>query len=205
MGGAPEARTIMRTFVAALTLLMVACPWSRASAAEAGFSDVICPEATQYMVAAGKLRKDDPPQRAYDTFQAAVDAYQRCSKEKLANGFREAQHYADTRAAGLAVVAARALIALNRPEDARRELLLWRPLVQQVVDWKAETQTTAVGHKPAGDDNGDTVSTPRLDVGGPRAGDNRPSAYRASAKEIVVAIDAELGKIADLHSGPPKP
>jgi hypothetical protein len=195
----------MRTFIAVLALAMVACSWSQAPAADAGFSDVICPEATQYMIAAGKVKKDDPPQRVYDAFQAAVDAYQRCSKDKLANGFREAQHYADTRAGGLAVVAARALITLNRADDARRELQLWRPLVQQVVDWKSETETTAVGHKPAGEDNGDKVSVPRFDAPGPRSGDNRPSMYRTSAKEIVVAIDAELGKIADLHSPAPKP
>lgn len=177
---------------------------SQASAAEAGFSDVICPEATQYMLAAGKVRKDDPPQRAYETFQAAVDAYERCSKNKLSNGFREAQHYADTRAGGLAVVAARSLIALNRPDDARRELEHWRPLVQQVVDWKSETETTGVGHKPA-EASGDSAAVPRPDAPGPRSGDNRPSMYRTSAKEIVLAIDAELGKIADLHSPEPKP
>jgi len=194
----------MRTYIAALALSMVACSWSQASAAEGGFSDVICPEATQYMIAAGKVRKDDPPQRVYDAFQAAVDAYQRCSKTKLSYGFHEAQHYADTRAAGLAVVAARALISLNRVDDARRELQLWRPVVQQVVDWKAETETTAVGNKPV-EIGGDAVGAPRPDAPGPRAGDNRPSAYRASAKEIVVAIDIELGKIADMHSPPPKP
>jgi hypothetical protein len=193
------------TVVLALTLALVTGATTGARAAESGFSDVICPEATQYVLAVGKLRKDDPPQRIYDAAQAVTDAYQRCSKDKLSNGFREAQHYADTRGSSFAVVAARALVALNRPEDARRELLLWRPLVQQVVDWKAETQTTAVGHKPPADDSGDTASAPRLDAGGPRAGDNRPSAYRTSAKEIVVAIDAELGKIADLHLPAPKP
>jgi hypothetical protein len=193
----------MRTFIIALALAIVACPSIQASAADAGFSDVICPEATQYMIASGKLRKDDPPQKVYETFQAAVDAYQRCSKDKLSYGFREAQHYADTRAAGMAVVAARALITLNRPDDARRELLLWRPLVQQVVDWKAETEAGKVGNKPV--ESADGGGMPRGDAPGPRAGDNRPSAYRASAKEIVVAIDAELGKIADLHPPATKP
>lgn len=192
----------MRTFIAVLALSTVACSWSQASAAEAGFSDTICPGATPYMLAAGKLRKDDPPQRVYETFQAAVDAYERCSKEKLSNGYREAQHYADTRAGGLAVVAARTLIALNRPDDARRELLQWRPLVQQVVDWKSETMTTAVGHKPPAESD---VGPPRADPPGPISGDNRPSMYRASAKEIVAAIDAELGKIADLHAPATKP
>jgi len=195
--------SIMRTLIAVLALATVACSWSQASAADAGFSDVICPEATQYMIAAGKIKRDDPPQRVYDTFQAAVDAYERCSKSKLSNGFREAQHYADTRAAGLAVVAARTLITLNRPDDARRELLQWRPLVQQVVDWKAETETTMVGNKPV--ESADGGGIPRGDAPGPRAGDNRPSVYRTSAKEIVAAIDAELGKIADLHSPPAKP
>src|ERR1700736_2692371 len=121
----------MRTLPAAIALVLIGCSFGGASAAPAGFSDVICPGATQYVLGVGKLRNDDPPPRRC---AAAVDAYQRCSKEKLSNGYREAQHYADTRAAGLAVVAARALIALNRSEDARRELLHWRPLVQQVVD-----------------------------------------------------------------------
>ncbi len=180
---------------------------SQESAAEAGFSDVICPEATQYMLAAGKVRRDDPPQRVYDAAQAAVDAYQRCSKDKLANGFREAQHYADTRGAGLAVVAARALIALNRQDDARRVLMHWRPLAQQVVDWQSETQTVAQGHnraeKPDSADHATSgIPEPSVNAVG---SDHRPSMYRAAAKEIVVAIDEELGKIADLHSPAPKP
>ena len=186
--------------VAGMAFVVVAFSCGQASAATGGFSDVICPEATQYVVAVGKLRKDDPPQRIYDAAQPAVDAYQRCSKEKLANGFREPQHYADVRAGGLAVIAARALIALNRPEDAKRELLQWRPLVQQVVDWQSETQTTVQGHN----------RTEKVDAANAQSGlpepatntvnsDHRPSVYRASAKEIVVAIDEELGKLADLH------
>ena len=180
--------TVMRTFIAVFALSVLAS--SQASAADAGFSDVICPEATQYMLAAGKIKKDDPPQRAYDAFQSAVDAYQRCSKDKLSHGFREAQHYADTRAAGLAVVAARALITLNRPDDARRELLQWRPLAQQVVDWQSETQTSVSGHKP-----GDDPSPMRGDVGTVTRGDHRQSMYAGSAKEIVAAIDAEVERI----------
>jgi hypothetical protein len=82
-------------------------------------------------------------------------------------------------------------------------LLHWRPLAQQVVDWKAETETTAVGNKPV--ESADGGGIPRGDAPGPRAGDNRPSAYRVSAKEIVAAIDAELGKIAELHPPQPKP
>ena len=152
-------------------------PFAGARAATSGFSDVICPEATQYVLAAGKLRKDDPPQRIYDAAQAAADAYQRCSKDKLSNGFREAQHYADTRGSRFAVLAARALVALNRPEDARRELEQWRPLAQQVVDWQSETQTSVQGHKPTGES------------------DHRRSMYHDSAKEIVGAIDADLAYI----------
>ncbi|HYW52900.1 MAG TPA: hypothetical protein VE826_02965 [Dongiaceae bacterium] len=185
----------MRTYIAALALSTVACSWSQASAAEAGFSDVICPEATQYVVSVGKLRRDDPPQRIYDAAQAATDAYQRCSKDKLSNGFREAQHYADTRGSSFAVLAARALVALNRPEDARRELELWRPLAQQVVDWQSETQTSVQGHKPAGDDPTFANVT---------AGDHRKSMYHDSAKEIVSAIDAEVAHIDTLLRDRPR-
>ncbi|HWT05134.1 MAG TPA: hypothetical protein VN224_05210 [Xanthomonadales bacterium] len=180
----------MRTFIAALALAVVACSWSKAPAADAGFSDAICPEATQYVLAVGKLRKDDPPQRIYDSTQAATDAYQRCSKDKLSNGFREAQHYADTRGSSFAVLAARALIALNRADEARRELALWRPLAQQVVDWQSETQTSVSGHKP-----GEEPSPMSGEVGTVTRGDHRRSMYAGSAKEIVAAIDAEIGRI----------
>jgi hypothetical protein len=202
-GDAGSDEIIMRSLIAALALSMVACSWSQASA-DAGFSDTICPEATQYMIGAGKLRKDDPPQRIYDAAQAAVNAYQRCSKDKLANGFREAQHYADTRAAGLAVVASRALLALNRPDDARRELLQWRPLAQQVVDWQSETQTSSLAHSASATSDGSPQSGPG-NATSVTGSDHRPSMYRASAKEIVAAIDVELGKLGDLGSPAPKP
>jgi hypothetical protein len=189
----------MRTLTVSLAVVVVAFSCGQASAATAGFSDTICPEATQYVLGVGKLKKDDPPQRIYDAAQAAVDAYQRCSKDKLANGFREAQHYADTRGAGLAVVASRALIALNRTEDAKRELQQWRPLVQQVVDWQAETQTAAQGHVRRETTDATGGSAPPDPSTGMISSDHRPSMYRAAAREIVVAIDEELGKLADLH------
>jgi len=193
----------MRTLTASVALVLIGFALGPASASPAGFSDTICPEATQYMLGVGKLKKDDAPQRIYDAAQAAVDAYQRCSKDKLASGFREAQHYADTRGAGLAVVAARALVALNRPDDARRELQQWRPLAQQVVDWQSETQTAAQGHNRAEkSDSADHASSGIPDQPGSSgmlASDHRPSMYRAAAKEIVVAIDEELGKLTDLH------
>ena len=176
----------MRKLLAALAFVLVANAPGGARAAEAGFSDVICPEATQYVVNVGKLRRDDPPQRIYEAAQAATDAYQRCSKDKLSNGFREAQHYADTRGSSFAVLAARALVALNRPEDARRELETWRPLAQQVVDWQSETQTSVIGHKPVGEEEIAAKVT---------GGDHRKSMYHDSAKEIVSAIDAEVARI----------
>jgi hypothetical protein len=156
-----------------------------ASAVEPGFSDAICPEATQYVLGVGKLRNGDPPEKIYPVAQAAVDAYARCSKDKLANGFREAQHYADTRGAGFAVVAARSLIAMKRYDDARRELELWRPLAQQVVDWKTETQAPYSAHRPDDMDPGPVAS----------GADNRGSMYRAAAKDVVTAIDAALAQI----------
>jgi hypothetical protein len=177
----------MRKLTAVLAFALVVNLSAGARAAEAGFSDVICPEATQYVLGVGKLRKDDPPQHIYDAAQAATDAYQRCSKDKLSNGFREAQHYADTRGSSFAVLAARALVALNRPEDARHELEQWRPLAQQVVDWLSETQTSVQGHKPTGDLQGDVATVSRSD--------HRKSMYHDSAKDIVSAIDAELGRI----------
>jgi hypothetical protein len=187
----------MRALNVLLVTAVVASACATATAAEPGFSDTICPEATQYVLAVGKLRKDDPPQRVYDAAQAATDAYQRCSRDKLSYGFREAQHYADTRGSSFAVVAARALIALNRRDDARRELQLWRPLAQQVVDWQSETTTTVQGHAPRGD-----IQT---DVAKANASDHRASMYHDSAKEIVAAIDAEIAKIDVAGHEQPRP
>jgi hypothetical protein len=179
----------MRTQTAVLALVLSACCFGPALAAAPGFSDAICPEATQYVLAIGKLSKDDPPQRIYDAAQAATDAYQRCSKNKLSSGNSEGQHYADTRGSSFAVLAARSLVVLNRLEDARRELALWRPLAQQVVDWRSGSVLSAVGHAPA------AAADVQEDVASVSRGDHRNSAYRDSAKEIVAAIDAELARI----------
>ena len=181
----------MRNVTVALALAFASCTVGGASAA--GFADTICPEATQYVLGVGKLHTDDSPQKVYEAAQAAVDAYALCSKDKLSHGFREAQHYADVRGAGFAVVAARALVALKRPDDAERELRQYRPLVQQVIDWQTETQTTSNAHfhrdgedpAPSSGSTGDNQS----------GGSRRPSMYRNAAKEIVAAIDAELAQI----------
>jgi len=170
----------MRFLSAMLALGFAACSFGRADA-QAVFADTICPSATQYVVAAGKLRRDDPPQRVYDAAQAVTDAYEQCSKFMLSNGFREPQHYADTRGAQFAVLAARALIAMNRLDDAKRELTRWRPYAQQVVDWKAETEAFA-----SADPNGSAVTN---------GGNHSLSRYHDSAKEIVAAIDVELARI----------
>ena len=177
--------------LAAVALLVTGSSIGAAAAAAGpGFSDVICPEATQYVMAVGKMRNDDPPQKIYDVSQAAADAYSRCSKDKLSNGFREAQHYADTRGAGFAVVAARALIALKRTDEARAQLNAYRLLAQNVVDWQTETMTPSQGHSPGTRGEPDVVHDTNA-----MGSDHRPSMYRTAAKEVVVAIDALLGSI----------
>ena len=180
----------MRTLTVLLAAGVFACSIGRASAAGPTFSDKICPEATQYVIAVGNTRADESPQKIYDVTQAAVDAYSRCSKDKLSNGFREAQHYADTRGGQFTVLAVRALIALNRRDDAKRELLEHRPLVQQVVDWKTETVAGSQNHSPGtrGEGGG---STDLNAIGS----DNRPSMYRDSAKDVVAAMDALLATL----------
>ncbi|HTD32206.1 MAG TPA: hypothetical protein VK665_00995 [Candidatus Elarobacter sp.] len=144
------------------------------------------------MSAAGKLRRDDSPQHVYDVAQPVVNAYEVCSKRMLSNGSHEPQHYADTRAAQFAVLASRALIAMNRLDDAKRELSHWRPYVQQVVDWTAEAETSKSGH--AGFD----PSTNGAD-------NRRQSLYHDSAKDIVAAIDTELARIDALNRDATRP
>ncbi|HTD38105.1 MAG TPA: hypothetical protein VK669_11360 [Candidatus Limnocylindrales bacterium] len=178
---------------AALTLAVGLFP-AVSSAAPTAFADSICPQAAQYVIAAGNLTKSDPAQKVYDTAQAAVDAYARCSKEKLSNGFREPQHYADTRSAQFAIMAARALILLNRPDDARRELKQYRALAQNVVDWQSETETphSALAPRTGGAEGGEVARSSTREV---NQNGHRPSLYQKSAKEIVAAADELLAQI----------
>lgn len=181
----------MKVTGALLALGFVACSFGRADA-QPVFADSLCPEATQYVIAAGKLKNGDPPQRVHDTVAPVVDAYEQCSKRMLSNGFREPQHYADIRASSFAVLDARALIALNKLDDARRELTHWRPYAQQVVDWTTETEAMASAGV-----NGSSTTT---------SGDHRQSRYHDSAKDIVAAIDTELARIDALsHASQPQP
>ncbi|HEX3465043.1 MAG TPA: hypothetical protein VHS78_13435 [Candidatus Elarobacter sp.] len=191
--------------VLAAALACGAAGTGAASAAAPGFTDSICPEATQYVIAVEKLTKDDPAQKVYDTAQAAVDAYGRCSKDKLSNGFREPQHYADTRGAGLAVLASRALIQLNRTDDARRELKQYRAIAQNVVDWQTETETPHNASAPRAGEGGEiTASRSSSGGAGSSSGGRRPSVYRAAAKEIVAAADELLAQL-DARAAQPAP
>jgi len=179
----------VRSVVAAFVLgALAASPVTGAGAAPGGYTDPICPEATHSVQAVGRVRTDDAPQRIYEVAQAAVDAYSRCSNDKLSYGFREAQHYADTRGAGFAVVAARALIALQRYDDARRLLVHWRALAQQVADWQTETEAYASAN----------VHTDSVTVWS----DHRPSMYRAAAREIVLSADQALSEVDRLTAIP---
>jgi hypothetical protein len=86
-------------------------------------------------------------------------------------------------------MAARTLVALNRLEDARGELQQWRPLAQQVVDWRSGAVMSAQGHAP------NPLAEVQDDVASTTRGDHRTSRYSDSAKEIVAAIDVELARI----------
>jgi hypothetical protein len=170
----------------AFSLALGVATTGAALAVQPGFSDTICPEGTQYVLAVGKVRTDDPPQRVYDVAHAASEAYARCSSQKLAYGFREAQHYADVRSAQFAVVAARALVAMGRLDEARSMLTYHRARALQVAEWLTEPTAQNSAHASGG-----AVAT---------AGDNRASMYRQSAKEIVQAADEQLAEIARLSS-----
>jgi hypothetical protein len=177
----------MRVVVAALAALLL-CGTVARPASAAGFKDTICPEGTQYVIEVGKLRIDDPPQRIYAAAHAASRAYATCAGQKLSYGFREAQHYADVRSAQFGVVAARALIAMGRYDEARAELQRDRAAAQNVADWIAETEAFN-----SADVNGSAVTV---------AGDRRPSMYRQSAREIVVSADQALAEVARLTEVP---
>jgi len=188
----------MRVVLAAVTALAVSgATFGTAGAVVPGFTDAICPEGTHYVLEVGKLRIDDPPERIYAAAHAAAQAYTTCSTQKLAYGFHEAQHYADVRRAGFGVVAARALIAMRRYDEARAELLRDRAMAQNVADWITETEAFGTANV-----HSEPVTIP---------GDHRPSMYRASAREIVLSADealAEVARLADVarrQGGRPSP
>ncbi len=179
----------MRIVLAVIAVLTAnAAALGTAAAVTPGFTDAICPEGTHYVLQVGKLRIDDPPERIYAAANAASKAYATCSTQKLAYGFREAQHYADVRSAQFGVVAARALIALRRYDEARAELVRDRALAQNVADWITETEAYN-----SADVNGHEVTI---------ASDHRPSMYRASAREIVASADQALSEVERLTEAP---
>jgi hypothetical protein len=173
----------MRVAIIAVAALALAATATGPSfAVTPGFKDSICPEGTQYVLAVAKVHTDDPPQRVYEAAHAAAEAYARCSSQKLAYGFREAQHYADVRQAGFGIAAARALMWMGRLDEARDELLRYRAMAKEVAEWITEPTAQNSAHA-----NGYAVASPS---------DNRPSMYRASAKEIVQTADELLAEIA---------
>ena len=163
--------------LAAVAVLLA--PVSRADA-QAAFSDRLCPEATQYVVALGKLTASDSAQVVYDTAHATTAAYETCATRYLGDGQIEPQvHYAHTRQASFSIIEARALVALNRPADAKRVLQNSRRLAGDVFDWRTDSNT------------------------------KRPSNYHDAAKDIVDAADAMLAKLSatatPAASGAPAP
>jgi len=134
--------------------------------AQAQFADTLCPEATQYVVALGKLTQTTPAQQVYDVAHATTSAYETCASRYLGNGQIEPQvHYAYTRQASFSIIEARALVALNRPAEAKRVLQNSRRLASDVFDWRTDTNA------------------------------KRPSNYHDAAKDIMDAADAMLAKL----------
>lgn len=176
------------TLAFAVAAAVVAASAGRAGAdAPAPFADRVCPEAAQYVSALRGLTANDPPQKIADASHAVAAAYETCAKRKLADQDVEpGVHYAYTREASFEVLEARALLALNRPADAKTVLENSRRLASEVADWR----------RPLG----------LNDSGG--AKDTRPSLYQSSAKEIVDSDTAMLAKLnapAPTATATPKP
>jgi acyl-homoserine lactone acylase PvdQ len=177
----------MRYPLGVLALAVAASLCASTHPAQAAFSDQICPEATQYVVALGQLQPAPPlgnapagdsAQKVYDVARAATSAYDTCSKRHLSNGNAEpGVHYAYTREASFGILEARALLALNRPGDAKAVAQNSKRLAQEVFDWRRSIAQS-----------GGIISS--------SGSDNRPSIYRDAAKDIVAAADDMLAKLA---------
>ena len=141
-------------------------------AGAATITDQLCPEASQYVNAMAQLSQTDPPQKIYDAAHAVTSAYDTCQKRHLSVGEVEpGVHYAYVRQAQYGVVEARALLALNRPGDAKAVLETSKRLAAEVYDWRRN-----------------------MSFGGDSK-DSRPSIYRDAAKEIVAAASEMLAKL----------
>lgn len=171
----------MRPIAVALAVVVAAALVAPASRADAAFSDMICPEATQYVVGLTGMKTSDPPQRIYDAVHATTAAYATCAGRHLANANVEPGfNYASTREASFGILEARALLRLNRAAEGKQVLLTSRRLAQAVVDWRFSAD--------------------------PR--DERLSLYHAAAKEVLDAAAALLAQVdapAPAASGAPAP
>jgi hypothetical protein len=169
----------------AIGAFAVAASFAPASAA---FSDQLCPEATQYVVAITSLPRNESAQKVYDAAHATTSAYDACAKRHLADANIEpGVHYAYARQASFDVVEARALLALNRVADAKAVLENAKRLAQDVFDWRRSISQ-----------NGAVIAS--------SGSDNRPSLYRDAAKEILDSVKqmlAELPAAAPPASGAP--
>jgi hypothetical protein len=152
--------------------------------AGAAFSDSQCAEASQYVNAFSQLTQADPPQKVYDAAHAVVSAYDSCQKRQLSNGNVEpGVHYAYVRLASFGVVEARALLALNRPSDAKAVLETSKRFASEVYDWRGNMTATY---------SSDTK-------------DNRKSLYYDAAKDILDAANAMLAKLNAPRAAPAGP
>jgi hypothetical protein len=169
----------MRRLVRGALALVIILAAGASGRADAAFSDQLCPEATQYVVALGTVKPTDA-QAVYAAVHAVAAAYDTCSKRALADGNVEpGVHYAYTREASYEIVEARALVAMNRPGDAKALTQNAKRLAQDVIDWRRS-------YEQSGSGNSITSS----------GSDTRPSTYRDSAKDIVAAANDLLAKIA---------
>jgi hypothetical protein len=169
----------MRRLVRGALALVIILAAAASARADAAFSDQLCPEATQYVVALGTVKPTDA-QAVYAAVHAASNAYDTCSKRQLADANVEpGVHYAYTREASYEVVEARALLALNRATDAKAVAQNAKRLAQEVIDWRRSYQQSGSSIVSSGSDT-------------------RPSAYRDSAKDIVAAANDLLAKLADV-------
>lgn len=169
----------------AATMLGAAGLWPLAAgAAGPAFSDQECPEATPKVVAVQALTTAADPVAIYAVAKAAADVYDVCAQRKLSDQDVEpGAHYAFTREAQFGVLAARALIAQKKIDDARRELQHDRALAADVAAWRASTHGT----------------DPNVRV----QSDTPYSRFHVTAQAVVDAASAELKQLDTPASPPP--
>ena len=173
----------LAVFAVALGALFVS---PQARAADAEFSDVLCPTATAPVRQFNAMLKkpDTPAETVAGEAALAALTYDECGKQAQSDRKLDVLHYSMVQAAKMRVVQGRILIDLDETDSAKTVLTRARDGAAEVVNWRRSAQDVYRSN----DENVGSGSTHNSDATG-------YSAYRNDALLVRDAAAAELAKL----------